>query len=165
MTTNQLIICIVFTVAFFSVLAWRLKIRIDGRRQITKRRREMTREQNKDIFYVIVILILTFMVVCQGCGGPMTPREQWLFGGMIASQAADGWTTDTYISMGGTELNPMLGNRPDTEAIALLKIGTVLTLWGLGEVWPEHREAIFTVGIISGGVAAGWNTHLIEKHK
>ena len=95
----------------------------------------------------------------------MTPREQWLFGGLIAAQTADGWTTDRYVSMGGTELNPMLGERPDTEAIAFLKIGTVLTLWGLGELWPEHREAFFTVGIISGGVAAGWNTYLIEKHR
>ena len=109
--------------------------------------------------------LILVLALCAGCGPPMTKREQLLFGGMIAAQAADGWTTDTYIGMGGTELNPMLGERPDTEAIALLKVGTVLTLWGMGEVWPEHREAFFTLGIISGGVAAGWNTYLIEKHK
>lgn len=109
-----------------------------------------------------LILILAFL---SGCGGPMARREQWLFGGMIAAQAADGWTTDRYIGIGGTELNPMLGERPDTEAIALLKIGTVVTLWGLGEIWPDHRESFFTLGIVSGGLAAGWNDRLYEKYK
>ncbi len=108
-----------------------------------------------------VVLVVMFATGCE----PMTRRQQLLFGGMVAAQAADGWTTNSYIRIGGTELNPLIGERPDTESIALLKIGTVLTLWGLGEVWPEHREGLFTVGIVSGVVAAGWNDRLYEKYK
>lgn len=37
MTTNQITACIVFTVAFFSVLAWRVKVKIDERRQVRRR--------------------------------------------------------------------------------------------------------------------------------
>lgn len=110
-------------------------------------------------------ILLSMLALCAGCQPPMTSSEQWLFAGMIAAQAADGWTTDRYISIGGTELNPMLGEKPDTEAIAILKIGTVLTLWGLGELWPDHRKAIFTVGIASGFIAAGHNDKLYEKYK
>ncbi len=96
---------------------------------------------------------------------PMTRTEQVLFGGMIAAQAADGWATDRYIGIGGTELNPMLGEKPDTEAIALLKVGTVLTLWGLGEIWPDQRTAFYSVGAVSGLTAYVYNDKLYEKYK
>ncbi len=125
--------------------------------------RDLTEENTWALLVSILIFIILY--ASGGCNRPMTRTEQVLFGGMIAAQAADGWTTDRYIGIGGTELNPMLGERPDTEAIALLKVGTVLTLWGLGEIWPDHREAFFTVGIVSGGVAAGYNDKLYEKYK
>ncbi len=126
--------------------------------------RHLTVQENRWAFFALVS-VLIFIMTLSGCARPMTRTEQVLFGGMIAAQAADGWATDRYIGIGGTELNPMLGERPDTEAIALLKVGTVLTLWGMGEVWPDHREAFFTVGIVSGGMAAGYNDKLYEKYK
>ena len=109
--------------------------------------------------------LIIILILCAGCGPPMTRREKYLGLAMIAAQAADGWTTDRYIGIGGTELNPLLSERPDTESIALLKIGTVLTLWGLGEVWPEHRETFFAVGTVAGGAAALGNTHLYQKYQ
>ncbi len=101
------------------------------------------------------MVVLMGVMLAQGCGPPMTAREQWLFGGMIAAQAIDGWTED--------RLHTLLGERSDAEAIALFKIGTVLTLWGMGEIWPTHREAFFAAGIISGGAATGRNIYLVDK--
>lgn len=109
--------------------------------------------------------LILILALCAGCGPPLTHREQLLLGGMITAQAADGWTTDRYIGIGGTELHPAVGDRPDTESIALLKVGTVLVLYGMGEIWPEHRDAFYTTGIVTGGVNAGRNAYLYEKHK
>lgn len=108
---------------------------------------------------------LYLMVAVAGCGPPMSRGEQIAFGAMIGGQIADYESTRKYISIGGTEANPLLGERPDNDSIALLKIGTVLTLWGLGEIWPEHRVPIYSLGAVSGFGAYAWNDRLYEKYK
>jgi hypothetical protein len=87
----------------------------------------------------------------------MTGREKLLFGTMMAAQLADYETTRHCISAGGRELNPLLGDRPDDEAIALFKIASVGVIYSLGEILPEHREWIYGLGAILGGGAAGYN--------
>ena len=109
--------------------------------------------------------LIFILALVAGCSQPMTPREQMLFGGMIAAQAADGWTTARYVAIGGTEANPMMDDRPSDGEIALFKAGFVGVLWLLGEIDPEHREQYYTVGIVSGLLATGWNTHLTQKYK
>ena len=108
--------------------------------------------------------MILLLALCGGCGPAMTTREQILFGGMIAAQTADYETTRRYVSAGGTEGNPLMGDRPDADTIALFKAGFVGLLWCLGEVWPEHRKALYWVGIISGGAAAGWNEYQYRKY-
>lgn len=109
------------------------------------------------ILTVIGVLLLT------GCG--MTPREQVLFGGMVGAQFADYYTTTRYLEIGGTEANPILGERPSDGNVALFKVGVTGILYGLGELWPEHREAFYWLGIISGSGAAGWNHYQYERYK
>jgi hypothetical protein len=95
----------------------------------------------------------------------MTLREKVLFGGMVAAQAADAETTRRYMGIGGTEANPLLGSRPSDDGVMLFKAGVVAVLWGLGEIWPDGREFFFSVGLISGGAAAGWNDRMYERHR
>lgn len=104
------------------------------------------------------------LIFCAGCT-PMTRREQILFTGMVLAQAADYETTRRYIAAGGTETNPLTGDRPSRDTIALFKIGFVGVLYGLGEIWPEHREGFYSLGIVSGGGAAIWNNNLYERWK
>lgn len=73
---------------------------------------------------------------------------------MVAAQAADYESTRKGLSRGMTELNPILGERPDQGNIALFKLGSVGMLYGLGELFPDHREFIYSLGIITGGAAA-----------
>jgi hypothetical protein len=93
---------------------------------------------------------------------------------MIAAQAADYESTRRLMSLncdvpgcdyGYRELNPLLADKPDRDSIAILKIGTTGILWLAGEIWPEHREAFYTIGMVAGGAAAGWNYSLYEEHK
>lgn len=108
-------------------------------------------------------VLLIGVVLLAGCGPPMTDREVVLFGLMIGAQTADGVTTARNIHAGGTELNPFLSDRPNDGSIALFKLATSGLLWGLGEIDSEHREFFYTVGIISGTVAASWNVYQYDQ--
>ena len=87
----------------------------------------------------------------------MSQQEQMLFVGMVGAQAADGITTSQNVHSGGREYNPLLGSEPNDEEIALFKVAAVGLFRLLGEIWPEHRDMFYTVGIISGGIGTGVN--------
>jgi len=108
--------------------------------------------------------LLVLLLVISGCARPMTVREKVLFGTMIAANLADYETTRRGTGVGFKENNPFLSEHPSQDSIAWLKIGFVGTLWGLGEIWPDGREFFFTIGTITGGVAAGWNDRLYRKY-
>jgi len=98
------------------------------------------------------LTLTTVILLLVGCS-PLTPKEQILFGTMLAAHAADYETTRRGVSQGMVELNPILGSRPDQGNIALFKLGAVGVIYGLGELFPEHREFIYTLGIFTGGAA------------
>ena len=111
-------------------------------------------------------LALLLIISLSGCASkPFTAREKLLLGAMVAAQAADAHTTQRYIELGGTELNPILGKRPDAGNIWMFKGIIAGGLYGLGELFPDHREGIYTIGIVCGGGAAVWNTYQYERHK
>ena len=110
-------------------------------------------------------LILITVVLLAGCGPAMTSREKLLFGSMCAAQWADYETTRRCISAGASEMNPLVSDHPSDDSIAMLKIGTVLVYWSFGQVWPEHRESIFTVGTITAGGGALWNNYHYENNR
>jgi hypothetical protein len=99
----------------------------------------------------ILILFLFF----SGCH--YTPSERQGFGIFLASQLADGYTTDRNIKAGAVELNPLLSEQPDTEEIVVFKAAVVGTIYLLGEIFPEQREGLMFIGTVSGFGAAGWN--------
>jgi hypothetical protein len=99
----------------------------------------------------------------------MTGREKVLFGLMIGASACDAYTTIEAVevdSRGGHfhELNPILGRHPDSGNVILFKGVVVGILYGLGEIWPEHREGFYSFGIVSGGAPAVVN-HLRNEHE
>ena len=120
----------------------------------------------------IVVMILC-LVVCQGCE-PMTTRQKIMFGTMVAANFLD-YETSRRLHMEDddgkivgdyvvtfSERNPFLDDHPSRDQIALLKIGFVATLWGLGEIWPDGRELFFGIGT---GVGAGAAWHNNERYE
>jgi hypothetical protein len=92
----------------------------------------------------------------------MSVREKWLFGVMLAANAADAYTTieaTEVDSRGGHfhEMNPILGKHPDSGNVILFKALVIVFCWGLGELWPEHREGIYLIGTLPSGIAATSN--------
>jgi hypothetical protein len=112
---------------------------------------------------IIALILLT------GCGPSMTTRQKAMFGLMVGAQWADYETSRRMHfedeSSGFYEQNPLLDDHPSRDELILFKVGTIGLLWGLGEMWPEHREFFYGVGIVSGGSAAGWNDRLYEKRR
>lgn len=108
-------------------------------------------------------LAALLILLVAGCS-PMTHREKWLLGGMVAAQAADAYTTNRGIDMGGNELNPILGDQPDSGNVWLFKGGVIAVIYALGEIWPEHREGLYTVGLVVGGGCAASNLYHIERN-
>jgi hypothetical protein len=106
--------------------------------------------------------IIILLLVLAGCGRPMTRKEKMLFGVMVAAQAADYETTRRCVAAGASELNPFLDDHPSRDQIALFKLATTGLFWLLGEASPDHREFLYTVGIISGGGAAIWNDNVFD---
>jgi hypothetical protein len=90
----------------------------------------------------------------------MSKTEKLLFGSMVAAQCLDYETTRRCVSAGRSELNPLLDDHPSRDQIAVFKIGSVGLLWLLGEMCPEARKFLFSVGIVSGTGAAIWNDSL-----
>jgi hypothetical protein len=118
----------------------------------------------------LLILLVLFALICGGCGEPMSRREQVMFGAMVAANFADAYTTieaTEVDSRGGHfhEVNPILGQHPDAGNVILFKAGVVGVLWGLGEIWPEKREGLYTIGIVTGGPAAVWNWARNERQR
>ena len=103
-----------------------------------------------------IAITVTLILFTSGCS-PLTKREQVLFGLMAGVHLADYETTRQCLSRGGVERNPILGNRPNRESLVLFKLGSVAVLWGLGELFPDHRETVYTLGAVAGGGAAMYN--------
>jgi hypothetical protein len=99
--------------------------------------------------------LLVLIILLAGCH--YSPSERQKFGIFIASQLADGYTTDRNIKAGAVELNPLMSDRPDTEEIIIFKAAVVGGIYLLGELFPEQREGFILIGTISGFGAAGWN--------
>ncbi len=114
-------------------------------------------------------LIVLILLLCAGCGPPLTCREKIMLTTMIVAQGAD-YETSRRMHMGDpdsgyVELNPWLGNHPSNTDLLVFKLGYTSLLYALGEIWPEHREFFYTIGIISGGVAAGWNDRIYNQRE
>jgi len=109
--------------------------------------------------------IVCLCLICAGCGPPMSDRDKVLFGTMLAAQWADYETTRRCISVGGHELNPLLPDRPSNDELAVFKVGVSLVWWGLGELYPDDREAIFTFAALTAGGAAIWNNYTYEHNR
>jgi hypothetical protein len=87
---------------------------------------------------------------------------------MLGAQVADAYTTieaTEVDSRGGHfhELNPILGEHPDAGNVIIFKAAAAGALYGLGELFPDGREGLYTIGIVSGGGAAAWNWTRNEK--
>lgn len=121
-------------------------------------------------------ILLSLLVLATGCGPPMTKRQKIMFGAMIAANVWDYESTrrlhvedddgkiygDYVVTF--SERNPFLDDHPSRDQVALLKIGFVATLWGLGEIWPDGREFFFAIGA---GVGAGGgysNDRMYDKY-
>ena len=113
---------------------------------------------------LMILILMIILMNCAGCAREMTTREKVLFGTMIAANAADYEITRRGLGVGFKENNPFLTDHPSQDSIAWLKIAFVGGLWGLGEIFPDGREYFFTIGNITGGVAAGWNDRLYREH-
>jgi len=109
-----------------------------------------------------VIIACLLAVTLAGCA-PMTRRKQIGLACLMAAQAADGYTTNEYLRIGGTEANPLLDDRPSRDQVWLFKGLVTLTLYGLGEIFEDDWEFFYGLGIAGGGVAAVHNNHLYEK--
>jgi hypothetical protein len=77
------------------------------------------------------LIVLLFLAGCH-----YSPSERQRFSIFIASQLADGYTTDRNIKAGAVELNPLLSDRPDTEEIIIFKAAVVGGIYLLGEIFP-----------------------------
>jgi hypothetical protein len=58
-----------------------------------------------------------------------------------------------------------MDDHPSNEEVLFFKIGVTGLLWGLGEVWPEHREFFYIVGIGSGVGVSLSNTYVYHKRR
>ena len=104
----------------------------------------------------LAVLVTTSILFVSGCS-PLTKREQVLFGLMVGAHLADYETTRQCLSRGGVERNPILGEQPNRESLVLFKLGSVAVLWGLGELFPDHRETVYTLGAVAGSGVAVYN--------
>jgi hypothetical protein len=98
--------------------------------------------------------MMIMMLLCSGCS------EQVLLGTMIGAQAWDYESTRRVLEAGGTERNPLVGSSNDN--VLFFKIGFTGLLYLCGEIWPEHKEAFYLVGTISGVVCG---IHNEGEHK
>lgn len=105
----------------------------------------------------------------------MTRQQQWAFGLMVGAQFAD-YETSRRMNFGDIgqhgnnrgafyEKNSILGKRPDDGNIMLFKVGVVSVLWGFGELFPEHRTTIYSIGIVSGVSTAINNKIRYDKYR
>lgn len=115
-------------------------------------------------------ILLVLLLLCAGCGPPMTARQKIMFGMMVGAQYADYETSRRMIHPeDGSglfhEMNPILDEHPSRDELALFKVGVIGVFWGLGEIWPQGREFFYGIGILSGGLAAGHNDRLYRQWK
>ena len=103
---------------------------------------------------------------------PWSTRSKYLFTGMLIMNYLDAhssWKLDfgEERKNGGhfDERNPLLSEHPSDSEIALLKGGVVLSTVLLAEILPEHRDVIFLVSGLIGGLAAGNNYYLDRRHR
>ena len=106
---------------------------------------------------------------------PWTARSKWLCGAMVGLHYLDYETTrrlnfGEFINADGSgghfdETNWLISGHPSDSEVAMLKGGVVLGTVLLTEILPEHRDVIFLISGLIGGVCAGGNLRLYELHK
>ena len=109
------------------------------------------------------LLIIT-TIFLTGCTS-MTRKEKMLFSGVIAAHSLDALSTARHVRAGGRELNPILGDYPNNEGIILFKGAVIGGYYLLGDIFPNDREGIYTIGIITGLVPAAYNQYLWDHDK
>lgn len=102
------------------------------------------------------ILFFLFLILASTGCSEMTTREKWLLGAMVASNAADAYTTDRNVRAGAREMNPFMGSKPDSTTIYSFIGGKTLLFYLLGEITGK-REGFYTLGIGSSLPFAAWN--------
>lgn len=118
------------------------------------------------IVRIALMPTISILVAIAGLGcSELSSREKVLLAAMLGSQTADCVTTTRYIDIGGTETNPILDDRPHRDQVILFKGGVAALLYGLGEIFPDHREDFYWIGIVSGGGAAAYNQSLYERYR
>ena len=105
-----------------------------------------------------ILILITTVLIATGCGTPYTQAEKRAFALYTAGTVADLITTRQGLQQGCREMNFFLDDYPsDRELIAFKGIMTGI-LWGIGEIFPERREQIWSWAAIVSGGAAIWNS-------
>jgi len=111
-------------------------------------------------------LILTASLI-SGCSTfrAHTQSEKNWFIGAVAGQTADLATTKHAFDKGLKEGNQFTyGKKPNTESIAIGKLGVLGVIYGLGQIDPDNREIYYKIGSIFGFGAAIWNENQIKMY-
>ena len=109
---------------------------------------------------------------CANIGANIRNAEQYTrmnkitLGTMIAAQVADGITTDRGIKAGAIERNPILGDKPSTESIALFTVTAISFKWLLGHIMPpEYRNWFWGSATVLNTGAAIHNNQVYQDIK
>jgi len=102
---------------------------------------------------ITILILIALILILTGCTA-YTPAQKRAFLIYTGATAADLITTRQGLQQDCREMNPFLDDRPSDLELISFKAITTGILFGLGEIWPDHREQIWTwAALIQGGAS------------